>query len=120
MTTGNAHRFVLHHICRRQDKHAPIYEHRDDVEHLRLVFNGPTSLGAAGCHGRIHSNQTDARALGLLVEKQMADILPFRTRDVPLAEVEDTRNGNITLIPVSLLDHLTEHARILTNPNGAA
>ena len=60
--------FVLHHVIRRKDKAHPDYSHRDAVENLRFVWNGPTGLGAGGCHGRIHSNQRQARTLGLLAE----------------------------------------------------
>lgn len=63
---GYSHRnFVLHHIWRRQDP-VPHNVHRDDVAWLRIVWNGPTGMGAAGCHGRIHRNQPEARRLGLL------------------------------------------------------
>lgn len=63
------HAFVLHHVIRRSDWHHPDYANRDDVQHLRLVFNGSTALGAGGCHGRIHSHQQRARAKGLLAEQ---------------------------------------------------
>ena len=60
--------FVLHHIWRRSDP-TPTNLNRDDVEWLRVVWNGPTGMGAAGCHGRIHRNQTRARELGLLAPR---------------------------------------------------
>lgn len=62
--------FVLHHVIRRGDRHDPNYERRDDLEHLRFVWNGSTGLGAAGCHGMIHSNQDIARRHGLLAERE--------------------------------------------------
>ena len=66
VTDDNAGQFVLPHVIRRQDKHDPNYDHRDNTDFLRFVFNGPTGMGAAGCHNEIHSNQGKARRLGLL------------------------------------------------------
>ena len=59
---------VLHHVIRRQDA-IPNKVDRDSVEYTRWVWNGPTTLGASGCHGLIHSNQDKARELGLLIPR---------------------------------------------------
>ena len=73
--------FVLHHVIRRRDRHHPDYQHRDDVEHLRYVWNGSTGLGAGGCHGRIHDDLNIARELGLLAAKPTVEPEhPFRFR----------------------------------------
>lgn len=56
--------FVIHHVYRRG--HTPPGVDRDATEHLRYVWNGPTRLGAGGCHGRLHSHQREAAELGLL------------------------------------------------------
>lgn len=101
ITTANAHQYVLHHLCRKQDKHFPDYDNRDDVQYLRIVFNGTTSLGAAGCHGEIHRNQNKARTLGLLAERELAAVIPFPNFNRPIELVE--HNGH--LIPVSTLAH---------------
>lgn len=56
--------FVIHHVYRKG--HTPPGVDRDAIEHLRLVWNGQTTLGAGGCHGRIHADQHRAAELGLL------------------------------------------------------
>ena len=66
ITNQNADQFAVHHMIRRGDTDHPWYDYRDDIEFLRVVWNGPTGLGCAGCHGRIHSNQPEARTLDLL------------------------------------------------------
>ena len=65
--------FVLHHTYRRQDVNVIGFENRDDVEHLRFVFNGASRLGLGACHQEIHRNQPKARTLGLLVDKSFAN-----------------------------------------------
>lgn len=70
MQGRNAHQFVLHHTIRRtKDLHSPFYEQRDDVQHLRLIWNGTTGLGAGGCHAQIHANPDLARQHGLLAPR---------------------------------------------------
>ena len=92
--------FVLHHTIRRGDKWALDYDHRDDVEHLRFVWNGPTGLGLSGCHKEIHDDLTRSRALNLLT-----------TPPVPLpafgpVELVDTTIGPV---PRSTLDKQPDH-----------
>ena len=60
--------FVLHHIWRKQDE-TPSNIDRDDVDWLRFIWNGTTSLGAGGCHAVLHRNQNEARRLGLLAPR---------------------------------------------------
>ena len=69
-TPENEWCFILHHIIRRQDTFAEHYDTRDDVEHLRLIWNGPNGrLGTGGCHQRIHDNVRRSRDLGLLIPR---------------------------------------------------
>ena len=64
--------FVMHHTIRRtKDRHSPHYADRDNVEHLRIVWNGSTGLGAGGCHAEIHANPDAARQHGLLAPRQV-------------------------------------------------
>lgn len=100
----NESTFVLHHIIRRQDTHAVDYEHRDDVEHLRYVWNGTTSLGAGGCHAEIHRNQRTARRNGLLAPKPKRSAEPFPTFG-PIDIVETT----IGPVPRSTLNKQPAH-----------
>lgn len=66
IVNSNAKQFAVHHMIRKGDTDHPWHDDRDDIEFTRLVWNGPTGLGCAGCHGKIHSNQTEARSLDLL------------------------------------------------------
>ena len=64
--------FVLHHTIRRtKDKHSPHYDDRDNVDYLRIVWNGTTGLGAGGCHQIIHNNPDNARQHGLIAPRQV-------------------------------------------------
>lgn len=57
---------VTHHVIRRRDKHHDEYENRDNVEWLRLAYNGPSRLGTGGCHEFAHKNPIRAELLGLI------------------------------------------------------
>ena len=59
---------VIHHIYRKKDPLPEGFD-RNDPQFLRPVWNGPTTLGASGCHGKIHANQGLARELGLLAPR---------------------------------------------------
>ena len=63
---SNFGQFAVHHTIRRSDSGHPWHDDRDDIDLVRLVWNGPTGLGCAGCHQEIHSNQTAARQVDLL------------------------------------------------------
>lgn len=71
ITDRNVTTFVVHHVFPREQ--AKKQKIPDGVVHrpsnLIVVWNGHTGLGAGGCHGRIHSQRTSARTLGLLAAK---------------------------------------------------
>lgn len=68
---GNYREFCLHHTIRKtKDRHDPNWDHRDDVVHLRLLWNGPTGIGLAGCHKVVHDDPDKARKHGLIAPRQ--------------------------------------------------
>ena len=71
VTEQNQFQFSVHHrYPREQAKRNKIPIERIDLpSNCILVWNGQTGLGAGGCHGRIHREQTKARSLGLLADK---------------------------------------------------
>lgn len=71
VTTENWDQFKVHHIYpREQAKRYGIDKSLIDLpSNCILVWNRYPRAGAAGCHGKIHREQTGARAKGLLAEK---------------------------------------------------
>lgn len=65
ITDQVADQFKLHHMIRKSDTDHPWHADRDDMEFLRLVWNGPTGMGCSGCHNRIHQDLPKARGLDL-------------------------------------------------------
>lgn len=69
---------VTHHIYPREAaKREGLTDdpHLDHPSNLLVVWNGSTSLGAGGCHGRIHTERGLARDLGLL-SRSLAHVAP--------------------------------------------
>ena len=64
MTNVNAGEFVPHHRCPRELGGSDAYTN------LMTVWNGPTGLGAGGCHKEIHTDRRLARRLGHLLEHE--------------------------------------------------
>lgn len=54
--------FCTHHVQPREQ------DGSDDYDNLLFVWNGPTGLGADGCHGRIHKDRADAKTFGYLID----------------------------------------------------
>lgn len=70
MTDVNYTQWAIHHrYPRAAAKRERVTEGVDDPSNLMLVWNGPTGLGAGGCHGRIESYRRDAFQLGYLLKE---------------------------------------------------
>lgn len=63
--------FITHHVYTRADAKRDKVPRSvvDNPANLIVVWNGLTNLGAGGCHGRIHTERTAARRLGLLARR---------------------------------------------------